>query len=93
MGLAATRDVAGELVEHITVAGQKLSWALSGCANSCSQPQLADVGIIASRLTADAEGQKTPRFDLYRRQDSGLGHKVQEGLTTVELIETLRHIE
>ncbi len=93
MGLAATRDVAGELVEHITAAGQKLSWALSGCANSCSQPQLADVGILASRLTADAEGQKTPRFDLYRRQNSGLGHKVQEGLTAAELIETLRHIE
>ncbi|MDD2736540.1 MAG: nitrite/sulfite reductase [Desulfuromonadaceae bacterium] len=93
MGLAATRDVTGRLMAHISETGKKLSWALSGCGNSCSQPQLADVGIVASRLTADADGQKTPRFDLYRRQNSGLGLKTQEGLTTEELIETLRYIE
>jgi sulfite reductase beta subunit-like hemoprotein len=93
MGLAATRDVAGRLMPHISDAGKNMSWALSGCANSCSQPQLADVGIVASRLTADAEGQKTPRFDLYRRQNSGLGQKVQDGLTLVELIEALSRIE
>ncbi len=93
MGLAATRDVAGGLMAHISEAGKKLGWALSGCANSCTQPQLADVGIVASRLTADADGQKTPRFDLYRRRNSGLGQKVHEGLTIAELTETLRHIE
>jgi sulfite reductase beta subunit-like hemoprotein len=69
-----------------------MGWALSGCSNSCSQPQLADVGIVASRLTADADGQKAPRFDLYRRQNSGLGEKVHEGLTEAELTEVLRCI-
>ena len=93
MGSAATRDIAGRVVAQISQAGKKLSWALSGCANSCSQPQLADVGIVAVRLTADADGEKTPRFDLYRRLDSGLGEKVQEGLTEAELIEMLHDIE
>lgn len=92
MGLSATRDVARELLSHIGEHGQKLNWALSGCPNSCSQPQLADVGIVSSRLTADAEGQKTPRFDLYRRQNAGLGLKVREGLTAGELVETLQQI-
>lgn len=93
MGLAATRDVAGRLMAHISEAGKRLIWALSGCANSCSQPQLADAGIIASRLTADVDGQKTPRFDLYRRQNSGLGQKVREGLTEAELAEVLNQID
>jgi ferredoxin-nitrite reductase len=93
MGLAATRDVAGRLMEHICQAGKNLSWALSGCPNSCSQPQLADVGIVASRLIADAAGQKTPRFDLYRRQHAGLGQKVQEGLTEQELIDVLHRFD
>lgn len=92
MGLAATRDVAKELLLHIGEQGQNLSWALCGCHNSCSQPQLADVGIVASRLTADADGQKTPRFDLYRRQNAGLGLKVHEGLTAEELMEALPRI-
>ena len=92
MGLAATRDVAKELLLHMGEQGQKLSWALSGCPNSCSQPQLADIGIVSSRLTADADGQKTPRFDVYRRQHAGLGLKVHEGLTVTELLETVRLI-
>ncbi len=91
MGLAATREVAGSLMPHISDAGKKMSWALSGCANSCSQPQLADVGIVASRLTADNAGLKTPRFDIYRRQNSGLGQKIHEGLTELELTYLLQH--
>lgn len=92
MGVAATRDVAGELQEHIGRQGQALSWALSGCSNSCSQPQLADVGIIASRLSADSDGHKTPRFDLYRRLSSGLGVKTEEGLTKAEMIVAVQQI-
>ncbi|MFZ4854921.1 MAG: nitrite/sulfite reductase [Desulfuromonadaceae bacterium] len=92
MGLAATRDVAERLIAHISPAGKRLSWALSGCANSCSQPQLADVGIVASRLTAEDDGQKTPRFVLYRRQNRGLGQKTHESLTEAELTEVVRNI-
>jgi ferredoxin-nitrite reductase len=92
MGLAATREVAGRLLANINEAGKKLDWALSGCPNSCTQPQLADVGIVVSRLTAEVDGQKTPRFDVYRRMNSGLGDKVHGSLTEAELTETVRSI-
>ena len=92
MGLAATRDVARELLAHIGGQGRNLSWALTGCPNSCTQPQLADVGIIAARLAADADGLKTPRFDVYRRSSAGLGQKVHEDLTREELMTTLLRI-
>ena len=93
MGLAATRDLVGRVMTHISEEGKKLTWALSGCANSCSQPQLADVGIMASRMIADADGEKTPRFDLYRRENSGLGEKVHESLTEAELTGLLLQIK
>ena len=92
MGLVATRDVAQEILTHIGEKGQKLSWALSGCSNSCTQPQLADVGIVTTRLTADADGEKTPRFDVYRTSGSGLGNRVHECLTREELISALKLI-
>jgi sulfite reductase (ferredoxin) len=92
MGLAATRDVAHELLGHIGERGQNLIWAVSGCFNSCSQPQLADVGIVASGLVAGADGQKTPRFDVYRRSGEGLGQKVHSGLTKDELVNALKKI-
>lgn len=91
MGLAATRDVAREITAHVSAQGHKLTWALSGCPNSCTQPQLADVGIVAARLTADSAGEKSPRFDVYRNTGAGLGQKVGEGLTRVELMATLQH--
>jgi sulfite reductase beta subunit-like hemoprotein len=90
MGLAATRDVASELLAHFSEQSQNLSWAISGCGNSCSQPQLAEVGIVASRLSADADGQKTPRYDVYRRNSPGFGQKTHESLTKAELIKVVQ---
>ncbi len=55
--------------------------------------QLAGVGIVAARLSADAGGTKSPRFDIYRRRQAGLGEKVHEGLTSEELVATLMGID
>ena len=57
MGLAPTRDIAIELLELIGEQGKTRSWAISGCPNSCSQPQLADVGIACSALHKEDHGQ------------------------------------
>lgn len=92
MGLSATRDVARELLTHIGKRGQKLSWALSGCPNSCSQPQLADVGIVSSALVKGENGERTPRFDLYRLSGEGLGTAVERSLTLDELYVKVRGI-
>jgi len=92
MGLTATRDVARELLAHIGAQGQKLGWAISGCPNSCTQPQLADVGIVSSALVKGEEGERTPRFDLYRLGDGGLGTAVERSLTLDELYGRVREI-
>jgi len=92
MGLAATRIVAAEILAAVGSDAVGLEWAVSGCPNSCSQPQLADIGIVAARLVAAEDGSRTPRFDLYRRDGLGLGlgRKVLESLTHEELLEKVR---
>jgi len=93
MGLAATREAAGALIEAMGLAAREMAWALSGCPNSCSQPQLAAAGIVVSKLVALEDGVKTPRFDLYRRTGAGLGEKVREQLTFEELAEVVRQLQ
>jgi ferredoxin-nitrite reductase len=92
MGLSATREIAREILKQIGERAKTLTWALSGCGNSCTQPQLADVGIVTTVLTKDEEGVRTPRFDLYRRIDGGLGSAVEKGLTLDELCSKVREI-
>jgi ferredoxin-nitrite reductase len=86
MGLVATRDVACRLQLHASKGGRNFSWALSGCPNSCSQPQLAHVGIVCSRLATGEDGEKVPLFDLYCRRNAGLGQRVRERLTLADLL-------
>jgi sulfite reductase beta subunit-like hemoprotein len=88
MGLAPTRDVARRILDTGALP-PATGIAISGCPNSCSQPQLADVGIVASRLVADADGTRTPRFDLYRRSGDALGSRIAEQLTITELLSSL----
>jgi len=85
MGLAATRELAGQLQQRF---GERLhgrTLAISGCCNSCAQPQLADFGILASKSVKGEDGKRTPRFDLYRREADGLGERRAERLTEQEL--------
>lgn len=92
MGLAATRDIAETVLATIPPAAQQLTWALSGCGNSCSQPQLADIGIVVSRLVTGEDGEKSPRFDLYRRYDAYLGKRVADQLTLEDLLRLLAEV-
>lgn len=85
MGLVATRDIAKKVIAAMSPPAKSLTWALSGCPNSCTQPQLADFGIVSSKLIAGAAGEKTALFDLYQRSSAGLGEKVREQLTLGEL--------
>jgi len=38
--------------------GRQLSWAISGCPNSCAQAQLADAGILVTKAVKDADGER-----------------------------------
>ncbi|AMV73587.1 nitrite/sulfite reductase domain-containing protein [Desulfuromonas sp. DDH964] len=85
MGLAPTRDLARQLIAGAPLELKSLSWAISGCPNSCSQPQLADIGIVTSRAGKDQNGQGQPRFDLYQRTAAGFGKRIAPGLSAVDL--------
>ncbi|MBP1728987.1 MAG: nitrite and sulphite reductase 4Fe-4S region [Deltaproteobacteria bacterium] len=89
VGLGPTREIAAELVAKLGPAAVKLTWAISGCPNSCAQPQLADVGIVISRLVNE-EGERTHRFDLYRGDGSGaFAAVVGQGLSREELLKAV----
>jgi ferredoxin-nitrite reductase len=91
-GLAATRDISRTILEAMGPTGRGLTWALSGCPNSCTQPQLADGGIVTSGVVAEEGGLRTPRFDLYRPAGEGLNRKAASAVTLEELIATIRNI-
>ncbi len=90
MGLAATRDIAKEIIAAMPAKQRKATWAISGCPNSCSQPQLADYGIIVRKLTKDAQGLRTPQYDLVRRKEDKLGEVVASGLSLDALQSAIR---
>lgn len=93
MGLAPTRDVAREVIAALGEAGQRLSWSVAGCPNSCSHPQLADVGIVTVKSVKDDNGERHPRFDLYRRFGTeGFGVVVRAGIGCDELLEAVREL-
>jgi sulfite reductase beta subunit-like hemoprotein len=79
MGLAPTREI-GRWLTALPERLRKLSWAVSGCPNACSQPQLAEFGIVSARLVKEADGSLAPRFNLLRRGGEGLGEAVSTDL-------------
>ncbi|WP_305043555.1 nitrite/sulfite reductase [Geoalkalibacter sp.] len=93
MGLSPTREVARRMLQAMPGDARALSWAISGCPNSCSQPQLADFGVISSRLIKDDQGERQPRFDVYRRKDAKLGDRIHQELTLAELLDVVSRIK
>jgi len=91
MGLCATRDLARRLQDVFGPQLSKRSLAISGCRNSCAQPQLAEIGILSSKLQREGEG-RIPLFDLYRNSGEGLGQQVASELSEDALFECLRNL-
>ncbi|MBK5274508.1 MAG: nitrite/sulfite reductase [Desulfuromonadales bacterium] len=92
MGLSATRNVAQAIIGAMGPAGRTKSWALSGCHNSCTQPQLADIGIVSSSLAKDDSGERSPRFDLLLAGSDVFGTVTERSLTLDELCSKVREI-
>ena len=91
MGLAPTRDIAASVLKEMGEGALALSWAFSGCPNSCAQPQLSQAGIVATRLVSEPAGRQ-PRFDLYRAGSAPFAEPVQQGLTLQELLAAVKGI-
>ncbi|MEZ4600672.1 MAG: nitrite/sulfite reductase [Syntrophotaleaceae bacterium] len=88
-GLVPTRDLASRLENILGEKGRHMSWAVSGCPNGCTQPQLADYGIIGTHKAVEG---KEARYNLLRREGEGFGQVVQTGLSAEELLCALRNI-
>jgi sulfite reductase (ferredoxin) len=92
VGLSPTRDVSRSVIEAMGPVAEKLTWALSGCPNSCTQPQLADAGIISTSLAKDVNGERSPRFDLLRLGSEGFGTVVEKNMTLETLCNKVQEI-
>lgn len=90
MGLAPTRDLAAE-ISALLPDGPSMSCAVSGCPNSCSQPQLAGVGVVSARQVKDGEVRQ-PRFQLWRRDSDGLGRLEADDLSRTELLNSIARL-
>ena len=91
-GLAPTREVAAAIIGAMGPQARKLTWAVSGCHNACTQPQLADYGIVTARLQRGDGEERTPIFDLYHSTGAGLGEKIESGLELADLLTAVKRL-
>ncbi len=70
----------------------RIHW--TGCPNSCGQPQVADIGLMGTKVRKD--GKTTEGVDLYMGgkvgKDAHLGNCVQKGIACDDLPEFLRNL-
>ncbi|MFV2081581.1 MAG: hypothetical protein ACC669_06920, partial [bacterium] len=90
VGLSPTREVAVAVLDTLGQQKEGFTLAVSGCRNSCTQPQLADLGIITLKPFRDQDGESIPRFTLLKRNGSSFGKAVVENVGLEELLETVK---
>jgi len=90
MGLSATRDIAQQIIADLPPSALGKRFAICGCPNSCSQPQLAEYGIVTRKLVKDEEGNRSPRFDLLKRTGEALGEAIGENLDLQQLQDAIK---
>ncbi|NES87675.1 MAG: ferredoxin--nitrite reductase [Moorea sp. SIO2B7] len=70
----------------------RIHW--TGCPNSCGQPQVADIGLMGTKVRKD--GKTVEGVDIYMGgkvgKDAELGTCVQKGIPCENLIPVLRHL-
>ena len=68
----------------------RIHW--TGCPNSCGQPQVADIGLMGTKIRRN--GQTLEAVDIYMGgkvgKDARLGERVQPGVPCDELLDVLR---
>ncbi|MEC4985478.1 MAG: ferredoxin--nitrite reductase [Oscillatoria sp. PMC 1068.18] len=87
--LAMIRDLEAELE---TTQKVRIHW--TGCPNSCGQPQVADIGLMGTKVRKD--GKTVEGVDLYMGgkvgKDAELGTCVQKGIACEDLLPVLRRL-
>ncbi|MGK7931340.1 MAG: ferredoxin--nitrite reductase [Microcystaceae cyanobacterium] len=85
--------IARQLDEQLEIPEKvRIHW--TGCPNSCGQPQVADIGLMGTKVRKN--GKTVEGVDLYMGgkvgKDAQLGECVQKGIACEDLTETLRQI-
>ncbi|MBD2665683.1 nitrite reductase [Richelia sinica FACHB-800] len=87
--LAMTKDLEKELIFAYPV---RIHW--TGCPNSCGQPQVADIGLMGTKIRKN--GQTVEGVDIYMGgkvgKDAQLGTCVQKGIPCEDLQPVLREL-
>lgn len=91
-GLSPTREVAEAVIDALGQQKEGFTLAVSGCRNSCSQPQIADLGIVTLKPFRDQDDNRIPRFTLLCRNGPGFGKAVVENVGLDELLETVKSV-
>lgn len=91
MGLCATRELTRRVIDRFGAEFGQRTLAVSGCRNSCAQPQLADFGILASKLKREGDA-RISLYDLYLNGGQGLGTKVNTELSEEDLFARLESL-
>lgn len=89
-GLVPTRDLFRQLDEVLGTKGRAQSWAVSGCPNGCSQPQLADYAVIGVRKATE---KQEARFNLLHRDGEGFGQLLHSELSEAEMLTRLAELD
>lgn len=86
--LCHTREIALSLEKLLKASGAK-SAALSGCPNSCAQPQLADIGIICVKMKKKEDGSAAGYFRILKNTGKEFSETVFEEVPEEELAEKI----
>ncbi|NER50144.1 MAG: ferredoxin--nitrite reductase [Symploca sp. SIO1A3] len=87
LALAQTLETELELTKPV-----RIHW--TGCPNSCGQPQVADIGLMGTKVRKD--GKAVEGVDIYMGgkvgKDAHLGKCVQKGIPCEDLVPVLRDL-
>ena len=87
--VATIQELEAELTLPCTV---RIHW--TGCPNSCGQPQVADIGLMGTKVRKD--GKAVEGVDLYMGgkvgKDAQLGSCIQKGIACADLKPVLRDL-
>ncbi len=83
--------IAQQLDQELEIPGKvRIHW--TGCPNSCGQPQVADIGLMGTKVRKD--GKTVEGVDLYMGgkvgQEAHLGNCVQKAIACEDLVVVLR---
>ncbi|NEP61871.1 MAG: ferredoxin--nitrite reductase, partial [Symploca sp. SIO2G7] len=70
----------------------RIHW--TGCPNSCGQPQVADIGLMGTKVRKDGKSVEGVKIYMGGKvgKDAHLGTCVQKGVACEDLIPTLKDL-